>query len=289
MISKIVNKIKGGKLKVKSNKVKWSVILLVVSVILFSAIGQGFSQSLSDILREAENNYKDFNQDFKDMAMVFDAKIYTPEGEMTSEMKLFTKGEKSRSETLIQFPEAAGMPEGMGSMLVVVIFDGQDTWMISPFTGKTKLTDVQAEEQMYYQTGMNWWKFISDKTKYVGIEKIGNRECYLLELEIERESPYKRIWVDKDRLFLIQAEGDSSDGNNIRTTFSDFRKAKGSWELPYKIEVYINEVQTMTVLTKSLEINKGLPDDLFDVNKVEVSGPNMQEMMKNLMQQGKDN
>ncbi len=289
MISKIVNKIKGGKLKVKSNKVKWSVILLVVSVILFSAIGQGFSQSLSDILREAENNYKDFNQDFKDMAMVFDAKIYTPEGEMTSEMKLFTKGEKSRSETLIQFPEAAGMPEGMGSMLVVVIFDGQDAWMISPFTGKTKLTDVQAEEQMYYQTGMNWWKFISDKTKYVGIEKIGNRECYLLELEIERESPYKRIWVDKDRLFLIQAEGDSSDGNNVRTTFSDFRKAKGSWELPYKIEVYINEVQTMTVLTKSLEINKGLPDDLFDVNKVEVSGPNMQEMMKNLMQQGKDN
>lgn len=273
----------------KMNKVKWSVILLVVSVILFSAIGQGFSQSLSDILRKAESNYKKFNQDFKDTAMVFDAKIYTPEGEMTSEMKLFTKGEKSRSETLIQFPEVAGMPEGMGSMLVVVIFDGQDTWMISPFTGKTKLTDVQAEEQMHYQTGMNWWKFISDKTKYVGIEKIEDRECYLLELEIERESPYKRIWVDKDRLFLVQAEGDSSDGNKVRTTFSDFRKAKSSWELPYKIEVFINEVQTMTVLPKSFEVNQGLSDDLFDIDKVEVSGPNMQEMMQNLMQQGKDN
>jgi len=273
----------------KRNKVKWSVILLLVSVILFSAIGQGFSQSLSDILRKAESNYKNFNQDFKDMAMVFDAKIYTPEGEMTSEMKLFTKGEKSRSETLIQFPEAEGMPTGMGSMLVVVIFDGQDTWMISPFVGKKKLTDVQAEEQINYQTGMNWWKFISDKTKYIGMEKIGGRECYLLELEIERESPYKRIWVDKDRLFLVQAEGDSSDGNKVRTTFSDFRKTKDSWELPYKIEVFINEVQTMTVLTKSLEINKGLSDDLFDVNKVEVSGPNMQEMMQNLMQQGKDN
>jgi len=273
----------------KRNKVKWSVILLVVSVILFSAIGQGFSQNLSDILRKAESNYKNFNQDFKDIAMVFDAKIYTPEGEMTSEMKLFTKGEKSRSETLIQFPEAEGMPAGMGSMLVVVIFDGQDTWMISPFVGKRKLTDVQAEEQMQYQTGMNWWKFISDKTKYVGIEKIGGRECYLLELEIERESPYKRIWVDKDRLFLVQAEGDSSDGNKVRTTFSDFRKTKDSWELPYKIEVFINEVQTMTVLSKSLEINKGLSDDLFDVNKIEVSGPNMQEMMQNLMQQGKDN
>ena len=273
----------------KRDKIKWTVILLVVSVILFLGVGQGFSQSISDILRKAESNFKNFNQDFKDMAIVFDAKIYTPEGEMTSEMKLFTKGEKSRSETLMQFPESAGMPEGMDSMLVVVISDGQDTWMISPFVGKKKLTTEQAEEQMQYQTGMNWWKFISDKTKYIGIERIGNRECYLLELEIERESPYKRLWVDKDRLFLIQAEGDSSDGNKVRTTFSDFRKAKGSWELPYKIEVFINEVQTMTVLTKSLKINQGLPDDLFDVNKVELSGPNMQEMMQNLMQQGKNN
>jgi len=149
----------------KRNKVKWSVILLVASVILFSAIGQGFSQSLSDILKEAESNYKNFNQEFKDMAIVFDAKIFTPEGEMITEMKLFTKGEKSRSETLMKFPESAGMPEGMGNMLVIVISDGQDTWMISPFVGKKKLTDEQAEEQMYSQTGMNWWKFISDKTK----------------------------------------------------------------------------------------------------------------------------
>ena len=273
----------------KRKKVKWSVILLAVSIILLTVVSQGFSQSLSDILKKAESNYKNFNQDFKDMAIVFDAKMFTPEGEMTSEMKLFTKGEKSRSETLMKFPESANMPEGMDSMLVVVISNGQDTWMISPFVGKKKLTTEQAEEQMHYQTGMNWWKFVSDKTKYVGIEKIEGRECYLLELEIERESPYKRIWVDKDRLFLVQAEGDSSDGNKVRTTFSDFRKAKSSWELPYKIEVFINEVQTMTVLTKSLEINKGLTDDLFDADKVEISGPNMQEMIQNLMQQGKDN
>ncbi|GAG03608.1 unnamed protein product, partial [marine sediment metagenome] len=154
----------------KRNKVKWSVILLVVSVTLFFAIGQSFSQSLSDILREAESNYENFNQDFKDMSIVFDAKIYTPEGEMTSEMKLFTKGEKSRSEIVMQFPEAAGMPEGMGSMQTIIIFDGQDTWMISPFVGKNKLTTKQVEEQMQYQAGVNWWRSISDKAKYIGIE-----------------------------------------------------------------------------------------------------------------------
>jgi len=62
----------------KRNKIKWTVILLVVSVILFLGVGQGFSQSISDILRKAESNFKNFNQDFKDMAIVFDAKIYTP-------------------------------------------------------------------------------------------------------------------------------------------------------------------------------------------------------------------
>jgi len=289
MISKIVNKIKGGKLKMKRNKVKWSVILLVVSVILFSAIGLGFSQSVSDILRKAESNYKNFNQDFKDIAIIFDAKIFTPEGEMLSEMKLFLKGEKFRSEIVMQIPEAAGMPEGMSSILVVVIFDGQDAWMISPFMGKKKLTNVQAEEQMYYQTGMNWWKSISDKAKYIGIERINNRECYVLEIETGGVSLYSRIWVDKNNLFLVQTEGKNDSGQTIRMIFSDFRKIKNNWELPYKTEGFMDEGQMMTILLKSFEINQGLSDDLFDVDKVEVSGPNIQEMMQNLMQQSENN
>ena len=273
----------------KRNKIKWPVILLVVSVILFLGVGQGFSQSVSDILRKAENNYKNFNQDFKDMAMVFDAKIYTPEGEMTSEMKLFTKGEKSRSEIVMQFPESASMPEGMGNMQTIIIFDGQDTWMISPFVGKKKLTTEQAEEQMQYQMGMNWWQSISDKAKYIGIEKINNRECYVLEIEAGRDSHYSKIWVDKKSLFLIKTESKDDSGETMRMIFSDFRKIKNNWELPYKTEGFMDEVQTMTILLKSFAINQGLPDDLFDVNKVELSGPNMQEMMQNMIQQGKNN
>jgi len=77
----------------KRKKVKWSVILLAVSIILLTVVSQGFSQSLSDILKKAESNYKNFNQDFKDMAIVFDAKIFTPEGEMTSEMKLLRRND----------------------------------------------------------------------------------------------------------------------------------------------------------------------------------------------------
>jgi len=273
----------------KRNKVKWLVVLSVVSVILFLVAGQGFSQSLSDILRKAESNYKNFNQDFKDMAMIFDAKIYTPEGEMTSEMKLFTKGEKSRSEIVMQFPETDGMPEGMGSMQTIIIFDGQDNWMISSFAGKKKLTNEQAEEQMQYQTGMNWWSSISDKAKYVGMERINNRECYVLEIEAKGDSLYSRVWVDKNNLFLVQTEAKIDSGETIRMIFSDFRKIKGEWELAYKTEGFLDEEPMMTILLKSFETNQGLSDDLFDADKVEISGPNMQEMMQNMMQQGENN
>jgi len=273
----------------KRNKIKWPFILLVVSVILLLVIGQGFSQSVSEILKKAESNYKNFNQDFEDMAMIFDSKLYTPEGEMTSEMKLFTKGEKSRSEIVMQFPESAGMPEGMESMQTITIFDGQDSWMISPFAGKMKLTDVQADGQMQYQTGMNWWSSISDKAKYIGIERINNRECYVLEIEAEGETLYTRIWVDKNELFLVQTESKNDSGEIMQMVFSDFRKIKGEWELAYKTEGFIDEVLMMAIFLKSFEINQGISDDLFDADKVEVSGPNIQEMMQNMMQQGKNN
>jgi len=268
--------------------VKWLVVLLCVSVILLNGICQGFSKSLSDILEEAKAKYTNFQRDIKDMSLIFDSKMYTPEGEMASEMKLFTKGEKSRSEIMMQIPEATGMPEGMGSMQIIIIFDGKDTWMISPFTGKRKLTPEQTEEQMQYQTGMNWWKSISDKAKYVRIEKVNNRECYLLELKIEGTSPYSRIWVDKKNLFLVQAEGKNSSGESMRMIFSDFRKIKGGWEFPYKTEMFIDGKPMFTLLVKSYKLNQGLSDELFDVDKVEVSGPNLQEMMQNMMQQGKN-
>ncbi len=252
----------------KGNRVKWLVILLWVSVILLTGISQGFSESLSDILEEAKARYNDFNRDIKDMSLVFDFKMYMPEGEMTSEMKLFTKGEKSRSEIMMQIPEAAGMPEGMRSMQTIIIFDGQDTWMISPFTGKAKLTPEQTEEQMQYQTGMSWWKSISDKAKYVGIEKVNNRECYLLELKMERASPYNKIWVDRKNLFLVQTEGKISSGETMRMIFSDFRKIKAGWEFPYKVEMFIDGKPMFILLVKSYKLNQGLPDELFDADKV---------------------
>ena len=50
--------------------------------------------------------------------------------------------------------------------------------------------------------------------------------------------------------------------------------------MPYKTQVFLDSRLISTTVVKSLEMNKGLSDDLFDPDKVEVKGFDMQEMMK---------
>ena len=107
-------------------------------------------------------------------------------------------------------------------------------------------------------------------------------------MEAGEDSLNSRVWVDKNNLFLVQTESKTDSVETMRMIFSDFRRIKDNWELAYKTEGFLNEELMMTILLKSFETNQGLSDDLFDVDKVEVSGPNVQEMMQNMMQQGKD-
>ena len=83
----------------------------------------------------------------------------------------------------MQMPEVPEMPEEM-VLTQIIICDGKDTWMISPFMGKQKLSYEEGRE---YQMGTDWWKFISEKTKVVGVERVGERECYVLDVEEEEK------------------------------------------------------------------------------------------------------
>jgi len=62
---------------------------------------------------------------------------------------------------------------------------------------RIKLTTEEKDEQLQYQTGIDWWKSISDNTKYIGTENINNRACYVIEMQTEPGFPYTKMWVDK--------------------------------------------------------------------------------------------
>jgi len=258
-------------------------VVLLVLVSLTLAVSQGLTQDLSSILKEAEAKYAKFKEEIKDMTAVQEMKMVTSEGEMISEMEMLRKGEKFRMDTTIEMSQAPDMPEGMGETKTITIYDGKDTWMISPFMGKKKLS---GEEEKQYQRERNWWELISEKAKIAGTEKVGKRECYVVKIQ-EEEYPFTRLWLDKTNLVLIKGESKGTEGETILLVHSDFRKIKGDWEMPYKTEIYADGELMSTSLVKSLEINKGLSDDLFDPDKVmvKIKGFDIQEMMRKMMPQ----
>ena len=260
-------------------------LLIMILVSLALGVSHALAADWPSILKQGKAKYAKFEKEVKDMTIMQETKMVISEKdkkEMTSEMKILRKGEKFRMETKMQMPD---MPEAMGEMETVIIYDGEDLWMISSFLGKKKLSDEEAHE---YQTERNWWDLISEKAKIVGTEKVDKRECYVVETKEEKEFPFTRIWLDKKSLDLIKGERKQPKEETMLWVHSDFKKVKGDWEMPYKTEIYTGEKLVSTSLVKSLEINKGLSDDLFDPDKVKVKGFDIQEMMKKMMQEEKE-
>jgi len=251
-------------------------VLVVALVSLMLGTGQVLSADWSNVLKEKMAKCERFEKEIKDMTIIREMKTVLPEEEMTysTEVKQFSKGEKYRVEITMQMPD---MPKEMGGMTTIIIYDGKNTWMIS-LMGKKKLPDEESKQ--YQKEEVSCCTRMFEKAKIVGTEKIGKRECYVVQREEEDETTYTTIWLDKKNLFEVKSEIKGSEGEIMLIVNSDFRKVKGDWEMPYKTEMYGDNELMFTYLVKSIEINKGLSDDLFDPDKVKIKGFNMQEMMQ---------
>ena len=262
-------------------KLKVGKFLLVV-LSLF-VVGNVFAITWDELKGKIEAKYGTFSDEIKDMEMVMEAEtkgIEGMEGAGPSEVKMFRKGLKYRMESKMSMPEGSGMPAGMKS---IIIFDGKDLWTINQFTGKQKLP---ADASAAGKDHMNWWKDMPGKGKIVGSEKVGGRDCYIVEIwDEEKEEDKIKKWVDKKALILVQMEFKGGKGETFKMVNSNFKKVK-KWEIPYTIEVFTGgKLMTKTTI-KTLNINKGLSDELFDADKVKMEGkgvpgmPDMKDMMK---------
>jgi len=265
----------------KIARIRGTILFLAVCTGILSMSWESYAVDLPTLLKKVKARYLKFQRAVKDMVIVQETKTVTFQGEMITETKLMQKGKKLRWEMTIHMPPGAQMPEGMGPMRSVVIYDGQNTWMIAPFVGKKKL---QPSEERKYKTTQFWWEEVSKKAKIVGTEQVQKRSCYVIATEGE-ESPFTRIWVDKKRLTLVKVEMKEPQVGKMVMILSDFRKIKKTdWEIPYKTEVYHGDQLISVSVVKSVKINKGLPDDLFDPDKVSTKGPDLRKMMKKMIE-----
>jgi outer membrane lipoprotein-sorting protein len=245
-----------------------------------------FALSWDELKSKIEAKYAAFSDEIKDMKMVMESEtkgIEGMEGAVPSEVKMFKKGEKYRMETKTSMPEGAGMPAGMGDMTNIIIFDGKDLWTINQFTGKKKLP---ADANVSAKGQISWWEDLPKNGKIIGSEKVGDRDCYIVETWDEDNKDNKiKGWVDKTALLLVQMEFQGGKDETFKVVNSNFKKVK-KWEMPYTIEVFTGGKLMTTTTIKTLNINEGLSDDLFDADKVSVETkgvpgmPDMKDMMK---------
>jgi outer membrane lipoprotein-sorting protein len=248
--------------------------LLSAALFLSPLVHAGDDAALAKIRAK----YASFTKDVADMTMKQEVHMQTGQTEMKQESELFRKGNKFRMNSVMDMGGAQGMPQGMPKMETIILHDGTNTWMISPFTGKKMLSENEAGP---YRSHQDPSAFL-ENAEVIGSENVNGRDCYIVKTSAEGGSV--TLWLDKKSLVTVQ--GETGEGETkVRWMHSDFRKVKGDWEVPFKTEMYQGEQLLSVVEVKNVSVNTGLSDDLFDPNRVEVKGMDMQSMMQQMMSQ----
>jgi len=269
------------------SKCKFSKCLLIV--LLLFVTGNVFALTWEELKVKIEKKYSGFSDEVKDMEILMKTESKDMKEMAPSEIKMFRKGDKFRMEMEMNMPESAGMPAEMGGMKNIMIFDGKDLWTVNKLTGKQKLP---SDANVSNKDQLNWWEDLPEKGKIIGSEKIGDRDCYIVETwDEEDKDNIIKGWIEKTTLLLIKMQSESPKNKTFTVINSNFQKVKG-WELPYTTEIFTGvDLMTKTTIT-DFSINKDLSDELFDADKVSadmkgVPGmPDMKNMMKNFKPEG---
>jgi outer membrane lipoprotein-sorting protein len=258
----------------------WIVIGLVASLVLVPAVG--WSADWAGVSKKLTNRCATYGKDVKDMTSEMSLDAITPKGPIKMGMKTYLKGDLFRGDIEMQdISGAEGMPASMAGMTMVVIGDGQQYWMVTSMMGKQQ---VPAEQAAQYGSPWRCDKYIPTDAEITGSEKVDGRDCYVVAVK-DSSSEMGKVWLDKETLNPLKVEGRSDGEINMVMLFQDYRKLVGELSYPYKSEIYQGDKLVSTITVKTVEINKNIPDTLFDPDKVEVKGPTMEEMMKKMQEQ----
>ena len=253
----------------------------VVPLLLCCALapGSGAAQTWAELSKRMVDDCAKFTQGIKDMTITLDMSVPSSDGAMTSKSVLYRKGNRFRAEVSMDGMEGAGAPAGMANMKTIVINDGASVWIIAPMLGKSQ---VPPEEGNKYRGQWTCSDYIPADAQVIGSETIDGRACYVLSV-LDPSSDVAKLWIDQKDFSLLKMVGKEKEGEAMTALFSDFRKVAADLELPYKTEMYSGGDLITSMTITSVEINKGLADDLFDPDKVKVEGPDMLKMMKQAM------
>jgi outer membrane lipoprotein-sorting protein len=244
---------------------------ILSAVLLFLPAASISAQDISELAQKFQDRYGKLEKQIKDMTMIQEITMVSEKGNIVSNASYYYKGEKFR----MDIKTNAGQKEAM-NMETTILFDGTDMWMIAPFMGKKKISE---KDQQQYQKDRSWkwWSDLAKNGKITGIEKIGDRNCYVIEYVSDKDdkkgatAPFTKMWIDMDNLVQVKAEMMVEKKKKAVVLYSDFRKVPGNWEMAFKTEMFAEKDNQLisTVIVKSVDVNKGVADALFEIGKTE--------------------
>lgn len=197
-------------------------------------------------------NWEAAAQEIKDMKIQQEMTI--PDGPPEPvQMTVLRKGPKYRSEMTMQ------------GMTIITIFDGTDTWMVTPM-------GVQKSPMRQQTPNVAPGTAFPEGARLTGSESVDGRDCHIIEFTDPATGEITKLWIDKNVPTIVKYEG-KQDGQTTVASYSDFRKVKGDYEMPYKCEMTSNGQPAGSVTMKSIEVNTGLNDDIFDPNSEAAKKP----------------
>lgn len=111
------------------------------------------------------------------------------------------------------------------------------------------------------------------KYSLMGEEKLYGRDAYVITIDNEKEPVVKSltVWIDKELFIPLKEEYITKDEKGTETKKTTLYKEPkqmpdGRW-IPFRIERYYNDIMTCYILYKSVVINQGLSDELFNTGE----------------------
>jgi outer membrane lipoprotein-sorting protein len=259
-----------------------TILALIASGAILPACGSTESwESLSKRMTESCTKYQ---QGLKDLTWTMEMEVPSSEGALKTTSTLYSRGKQFRVEVSMEGMENMGMPAGMEGMKTIVIGDDTSAWIINPMMGKSQ---IPADEAAKYRANWSCTDYMPVAAEIIGSEKIAGRDCYVLSV-LDKSSDFAKLWIDQKSFNLMKMEGNPQEGVASVIVFSDYRKVSGDFEMPFRTEMYSGKDLISTTIVKSIAVNKGISDDLFDPDKIKASsGPDMKDVMDQ-MQKMKD-
>ncbi|MFA4947550.1 MAG: outer membrane lipoprotein-sorting protein [Candidatus Krumholzibacteriia bacterium] len=239
----------------------------------------GFTETWESLSKRMIESCTKYKQGLKDITWTMEMEVPSSEGAFKTTSTLYSRGKQFRVEVSMEGMEDAGMPAEMADMKTIVIGDDTNAWIVNPMMGKSK---IPADEGAKYRGQWDCSDYLPVAAEIVGSEKIAGRDCYVLSV-LDDSPDFAKLWIDQKSFVLMKLEGKPQEGVASVIVFSDYRKVSGDFEMPFRTEMYSGKDLISTTIVKSIAVNKGLADDLFDPDKIKASsGPDMKGMMEQM-------